>query len=204
MNPEAYFAYLAVCLVAIIVPGPTNTLIVANGMRHGTRAGLLNVAGTQAGLALMLAIAGFGLTSLVETAGHWFEWIKLLGAAYLIWVGWQMIRAGGRTDEAPVGRKPRGGFFMQGLLVCLGNPKQLLFFGALLPQFIDPAGDHAMQIAILGVTALSLAALCDGAYALASGRIGRALSDRVVRIITRVSGGMLIGGGLWLAFSRAK
>lgn len=203
MTVETYLAYLAVCLVAIIVPGPTNTLIVANGMRHGMRAGLANVAGTQAGLAILLAIAGLGLTSVIETAGHWFEWIKLIGAAYLIWIGWQMIRGAGKGgSEAP--RPPRGGFFWQGLVVCLGNPKQLLFFGALMPQFVEPAGNHVLQIVTLGATALALALLSDGGYALASGRIGRRLSETVIRRITKVSGGLLIGGGLWLAFSRSR
>lgn len=204
MSIDTYLAYLAVCLVAIIVPGPTNALIMANGIRHGVRAGLLNVAGTQAGLALMIAVAGLGLTTVIEAAGHWFEWIKLAGAAYLVWIGWKMIRASGEPAAGELARSPRGGFFAQGLLVCLGNPKQLLFFGALMPQFIDPAADHAAQIAVLGLTALALAALSDGTYALASGRIGRAMSDRAVRWLGRVSGGMLIGGGLWLAFSRSR
>ena len=203
MSTETYLAYLAVCLVAIIVPGPTNTLIVANGMRHGVRAGLANVAGTQAGLALMLAVAGLGLTSVIEAAGHWFEWIKLIGAAYLVWIGWQMIRSAGDT-HSKAAAKPRAGFFWQGLIVCLGNPKQLLFFGALMPQFVDPASSHAVQIAILGATALALAILSDGAYALASGRIGRRLSQTIVRRMTKLSGGLLIGGGLWLALSRSR
>jgi threonine/homoserine/homoserine lactone efflux protein len=204
MSLETYAAFVAVCLVAIIVPGPTNTLIVANGIRHGTRAGLLNVAGTQAGLALMLAVAGIGLTSLIEAAGHWFEWIKLLGAAYLVWIGIQMIRSSGRLDDGTAAIAPRGGFFVQGLLVALGNPKQLIFFGALLPQFVDPAGDHATQIAILGATALVFAAASDGAYALASGRIGRRLTQRRVRLFSRIGGGFLIGGGLWLALTRGR
>ena len=206
MPLDTYLAFVAVCLVAIVVPGPTNTLILANGMRHGVRAALLNVAGTQAGLALMIAVAGVGLTSVIEAAGHWFEWIKLIGAAYLVWIGIQMIRGAGRSGEdAPrAGRLPRGGFFAQGFFVCLGNPKQLLFFGALLPQFVDPAGNHAAQIAALGATALVIAALSDGAYALASARIGRSISAAGARLIARISGGMLIGGGLWLAFSRAR
>lgn len=205
MSLELYLAYVAVCIVAIIVPGPTNTLILANGMRYGLRAGLLNVAGTQAGLALMIAVAGIGLTSIIETAGHWFEWIKLIGAAYLIWIGIQMIRGAGKaTDGGQVQKPPRSGFFLQGLVVSLGNPKQLLFFGALLPQFVDPSGNHALQIAILGGTALAFAALSDGAYALAAGRIGRKLTAARVRLVTRFSGGLLIGGGVWLAFSRAR
>lgn len=206
MPLDTYLAFVAVCLVAIVVPGPTNTLILANGMRHGVRAGLLNVAGTQAGLALMIAVAGVGLTSAIEAAGHWFEWIKLIGAAYLVWIGVQMIRGAGRPgdDGMHVARLPRGGFFLQGLIVCLGNPKQLLFFGALLPQFVDPSGDHLLQFALLGGTAVFFAALSDGAYALAAGQIGRRLTAARIRLVTRLSGGMLIGGGLWLAFSRAR
>ncbi|TKT82646.1 LysE family translocator [Aquamicrobium sp. LC103] len=204
MTIETYFAYLAVCAVAVVIPGPTNTLILANGMRHGVRAGLLNVAGTQAGLAVMIAVVGFGLTSVIEIAGHWFEWIKLLGAAYLVWIGWQMIRKSGGESETEAAGPPRGGFFTQGLLVALGNPKQLLFFGALLPQFVSPSGNHMVQIAILGATALLLAVVSDGAYALASARLGRGLSAAKVRLVSRLGGGMLIGGGLWLAFSRTK
>ena len=206
MPLDTYLAFVAVCLVAIVVPGPTNTLILANGMRHGVRAGLLNVAGTQAGLALMIAVAGVGLTSVIEAAGHWFEWIKLIGAAYLVWIGIQMIRGAGRSGEdAPrAARQPRCGVFLQGLIVCLGNPKQLLFVGALLPQFLNPAGDHLSQIALLGGTAVFFAALSDGAYALAAGQIGRRLTAARIRLVTRLSGGMLIGGGLWLAFSRAR
>ena len=206
MPLDTYLAFVAVCLVAIVVPGPTNTLILANGMRHGVRAGLLNVAGTQAGLALMIAVAGVGLTSVVEAAGHWFEWIKLLGAAYLVWIGIQMFRRAGKSgkDGVHAARLPRGGLVLQGLIVCLGNPKQLLFFGALLPQFLNPAGDHLSQIALLGGTAVFFAALSDGAYALAAGQIGRKLTAARIRLVTRLSGGMLIGGGLWLAFSRAR
>ena len=206
MPLDTYLAFVAVCLVAIVVPGPTNTLILANGMRHGVRAALLNVAGTQAGLALMIAVAGVGLTSVIEAAGHWFEWIKLIGAAYLVWIGIQMIRGAGRSGEDGMhaARQPRCGFFLQGLIVCLGNPKQLLFFGALLPQFLNPAGDHLSQIALLGGTAVFFAALSDGAYALAAGQIGRRLTAARIRLVTRLSGGMLIGGGLWLAFSRAR
>jgi threonine/homoserine/homoserine lactone efflux protein len=93
MSLDLYAAYLVACLVIVIVPGPSVTLIVANSLRHGSRAGLLNVAGTQAGLALIIAIVGIGLTSVVETLGHWFDVLRLVGAAYLVWLGWRMLRA---------------------------------------------------------------------------------------------------------------
>jgi homoserine/homoserine lactone efflux protein len=201
MSLELYAAYLVACLVVIIVPGPTVTLILANSMRHGTRAGLMNVLGTQIGLAVMIGVVGIGLTSLIEAMGHWFDWLRLAGAAYLAWLGWKMIRSSGAAADGKV-RSPRGGFVMQGALVALSNPKTLLFFGAFFPQFIDPARDHGLQILIMGLTAMLFAAISDSAYALASGRAGRMLSARRVRWMTRASGGFLIGGGVWLALSR--
>ena len=175
MSLELYAAYLAACIVIIMAPGPTVTLIIASSMRHGVRAGLANV-----------------------------ELLRLLGAAYLIWMGWQMLRSSGRLAPGEVPTRPRGGFFLQGFLVAISNPKTLIFFGAFFPQFIDPSGNHALQIAIMGVTALVFAAFSDSAYALVAGRAGSMLSAHRVRLLSRISGGFLIGGGVWLAFSRAK
>jgi threonine/homoserine/homoserine lactone efflux protein len=202
MSLELYAAYLVACLVVIIVPGPTVTLILANSLRHGTRAGLLNVLGTQIGLAIMIGIVGIGLTSLIEAMGHGFDWLRLAGAAYLVWLGWKMIRSSGEAVDGQPARSPRGGFVMQGTVVALSNPKTLLFFGAFFPQFIDPARDHGLQILIMGLTAMLFAAVSDSAYALASGRAGRVLSARRMRSLSRMSGGFLIGGGIWLALSR--
>ena len=202
MSLELYAAYLVACLIVVLVPGPTVTLILANSIRHGTRAGPLNVLGTQVGLALMIGVVGLGLTSLMEAAGHWFDWLRLAGAAYLIWLGWKMIRSSSAGSEGATSAPPRGGFVTQGILVALSNPKTLIFFGAFFPQFIDPARDHGLQILIMGLTAMLVAAVSDSVYALAAGRAGRALSAKRVRLLSRVSGGFLIGGGLWLAFSR--
>jgi threonine/homoserine/homoserine lactone efflux protein len=199
MSSELYAAFLVACLVVVVVPGPTVTLIVANSVRYGAHAGLLNAAGTQLGLAVVIAVVGVGLTSLIEAAAHWFDWLRLAGAAYLLWLGWRMIRSSRETAEMVA---PRGGFLMQGALVALSNPKTLIFFGAFFPQFIEPAGDHGLQIAIMGLTAMSFAAVSDGAYALAAGRASRALSAKRVQLLSRLSGGILIGGGLWLALSR--
>ena len=202
MSLELYAAYVVACLVIVIVPGPTVTLIVANSLKYGPRAGLLNMLGTQAGEAIIIASAGIGLASLIEAMGHWFDWLRLAGAVYLIWLGWKMIRS---TGEASVGvppQPPRGGFMAQACIVALSNPKTLLFFGAFFPQFIDPARDYGLQIVVMGLTAMAISAISDSIYALAAGRAGRAISARRVRLLSRVSGGFLIGGGLWLAASR--
>lgn len=204
MSLELYAAYVAACIIIILVPGPTVTLIIANSIRHGSSAGLANVAGTQIGIAIMIAIVGVGLNSLIEGMGHWFEWVRLIGAVYLIYMGVQMFRSKGRLNTDGSAKPPRGGFFLQGFLVAVSNPKLLIFLSAFLPQFIEPAGNYPVQIAILGLTALVFAAASDSTYALAAGRAGKVLSIRRVKLLSRISGGFLVGGGLWLAFSRAK
>jgi homoserine/homoserine lactone efflux protein len=210
MSAQLYLAYVAACFAIVIVPGPTVTLIIANSLRHGARAGLLNVAGTQLGLALMIAILCVGLASIIASMGVWFDWVRLAGAAYLVWLGWKLLRAPGALDEAshaaapPSPRPPRAGFFLQGFLVILSNPKALLFFGAFIPQFVDPSGDAARQVVLLGAIFMAVATLCDGAYALLVGRLGLALSSRGVRLASRLSGGLLVGGGICLALARAR
>lgn len=202
MTIEVYLAYIAACILVAIIPGPSVTLIVANSLTHGTRAGLLNILGGQIGLVLMLGVLVVGLATVVEALGHWFDWLRLAGAAYLVWIGWKLLRTPDTLAE-PV-RPPRGGFVLQGLLVALSNPKMLLFFGAFIPQFVQPGGDQSNQVLLLGVTALIVAALSDAMYALATGRAGSALSRRHVRLVSRTGGVCLIGGGVWLAFTRAR
>jgi len=204
MSLELYAAYVIACVVIMLVPGPTVTLIIANSIRHGTRAGLANIAGGQAGLAIMIAVVGIGLNTLIAGMGHWFEWVRLIGAAYLIWMGVQMFRAKGTLNSDGSARKPRGGFALQGFVVAISNPKTLVFFGAFFPQFISPQGNYTLQIVVMGLTAMIFAAMSDSTYAIAAGRAGRMLSASRVRLMSRISGTFLVGGGLWLAFSKAK
>jgi homoserine/homoserine lactone efflux protein len=204
MSVELYLAYVIACAVVAVVPGPTVALVVANSMTHGTRAGLLNVAGTQLALALMIGVLVVGLASIMAAMSWWFDWLRLAGAAYLVWLGWRLLRASGRLDAPGRMPAPRGGFFLQGFLVMLSNPKVLLFFGAFIPQFVDPRGDQAWQVALLGVTAMLVAMISDGAYAVLTGRAGALLARRHVRLLSRTSGVCLIGGGLWLALARSR
>src|SRR5215213_891306 len=172
MSVELYLAYVVACFVITIIPGPTVTLIVANSLTHGTRAGLFNVAGTQLGLGLMMLVLVVGLSSIIATMGVWFDWLRLAGAAYLVWIGWKLLRSSGGFAQPGSTPAPRGGFFLQGFLVLLGNPKALLWFGAFIPQFVDPSGNYVGQVVLLGATAMATAALTDGAYAVLGGRTG--------------------------------
>ncbi len=204
MSLELFAAYLLACVVFTLVPGPTVTLIVANSLTHGTRAGLLNVAGTQLGLAVFVGVLVIGLASVIETMGVWFDWVRFIGAAYLVWIGIKMFRASGRLEDPGKTPAPRGGFFLQGFLVMLSNPKVLIFFGAFIPQFVNPAGDYIAQVILLGATAMLTAAITDGAYAVLTGRARSVLTRTRVRMISKLSGVFLIGGGLWLALARTR
>src|SRR6202000_35721 len=155
MSLQVYLAFVAACVALALLPGPMVTLVVASGLRHGTRAALINIAGAQLGLAIVIGIVGVGLTSLMATMGYWFDWVRFAGAAYLVWLGIKLIRnpVEGIDDGQPP-PPPRGGVFLQGLLVLLSNPKVLVFFGAFIPQFMDMNRDHVPPWALLGFTSL--------------------------------------------------
>ena len=205
MSLQAYLAYVAACTALALVPGPVVTLMIANGLRYGTRAALINILGVQAGLAIVIGIVAIGLTTLMATMGYWFNWVRFAGAAYLVWLGIKLIRApveGVSTDAPPP--PPRGGVFLQGLLVSLSNPKVLVFFGAFIPQFVDMSRDHVSQVTLLGVTFMVIAGLTDGIYALLAGRARKLFSAQRTRLVSRISGSFMIGGGIWLALTRAR
>jgi threonine/homoserine/homoserine lactone efflux protein len=204
MSIEVYLAYVLTCILITIIPGPTVTLIIANSLTHGMRAGLLNVAGTQLGLAIMLGVLLVGLSSIIATMGWWFDWVRIAGAVYLVWLGWKLLRANASFGQIGQTPAPRGGFFLQGFLVLMSNPKALLWFGAFIPQFVDPDGNYVGQIVLLGATAMATAAITDGAYAVLGGRTGKLMSARRIRLASQMSGLFLIGGGVWLAFTRAR
>jgi threonine/homoserine/homoserine lactone efflux protein len=204
MSLQLYLAYIAACVGLALLPGPIVTLVIANGLRHGTRAALTNIAGVQAALTIVIGVVAIGLTSLMATMGYWFDWVRFAGAAYLVWLGIKLIRSPVEGVEAIAPPPPRGGFFLQGFLVALSNPKLLVFFGAFIPQFVDMSRDHFSQVALLGVTFMFFAGLTDATYALLAGRARSFFSARRTRLLSRVSGGAMIGGGIWLALTRAR
>jgi homoserine/homoserine lactone efflux protein len=153
----------------------------------------------------MMLIVLVGLTSLIETMGHWFDLVRLAGAAYLIWLGWKLLRNPGSLGDPKKTPTPRGGFFLQGYLVLMSNPKALLMFGAFVPQFVNPQGDYVWQVVLLGFTAMAVATIFDSLYAILTGRARALLTPARVKLVSRISGGFLIGGGIWLALpARAR
>ena len=206
MSVTVLLAVALASFVIVIVPGPTVTLIIANSLRDGARAGLMNVAGTQAGLAIMILVVAFGLETVVSFMAHAFDWLKLAGAAYLVWLGYKLLTSDGDIGDVSKSRRPKIGYFWQGFLVIWSNPKALLFFGAFIPQFISPdtaaAGSAFSQTLILGLVFMLVGTIFDSIYAFIAGRAGAMLTRGRVRLVERLSGMVLIGGGVWLATLR--
>jgi homoserine/homoserine lactone efflux protein len=195
-------SYLTFCLTAAalaFVPGPTVTVIFANSLRFGVRAGLLNVLGTQLGVIVWLALAALGLQAAIVAMGIWFDVLRLAGAAYLVWIGFKMLLS---KELLVIGReasvKPRN-FVLQGFVVIMSNPKMLVLFGALIPPFLTPDGDSLRETLTLGATFMLIAAAGDSLYAMMAGRAGKWLSQSRIRAIEIASGICLSGGGIWLA-----
>jgi len=204
MSPEIYLTFIAASVLLFLTPGPAMSLIVANSASFGSRAGLVTVGGNTLGLGMLLGAVIAGLSYVLLLMADYFDLIRWIGALYLIWLGISRLRASSSASmAAPAGPKSTDRrFFWQGLVVGLSNPKVLLFYGAFFPQFVDFSQNVAHQLTLLAITFLVLAVAVDGAMALAASQAGRWLASRKARLIDKVSGTLLIAGGLWLAFAR--
>lgn len=151
----------------------------------------------------MTAVVALGMQALVAFMGWAFDWIKLIGAAYLIWLGYRMLRSDGHLGraEADHGRS-RLRLAVEGFLVILSNPKALIFLGAFLPQFVDPSRPAFGQVLVLGVIFMAIAGSTDALYAIVAGQARGLLSAARVRLVSRASGLILMLGGVWLALQK--
>jgi threonine/homoserine/homoserine lactone efflux protein len=203
LDPGILLPYIAACVLFSVVPGPSVTIVVANSLAGGTRAGLLTILGTQLAMFGMVLVVALGLEAVMAAVSEAFIAIELVGAAYLIWIGWKMFSSSGalRFGAAPVQPHPSR-YVWQGALVNLSNPKTLLFLGAFLPQFIDLGRPAFGQIVILGLILMAVATLTHSLYALLAGRARTLLTATRVRLMSRVSGAILMAGGIWLALLR--
>jgi homoserine/homoserine lactone efflux protein len=201
MNLELLTAFLLITTVLIVTPGPIVTLVISTGVTQGSRAALTTVAGTTLGNALLLAAIALCLNWVHAHADLLFDALRVTGAAYLIWLGVQAWRHAGEESErlTNTGRAR----FVRGLIVALSNPKTIVFFTAFLPQFLDPRLPAGPQLAVMCVVTVLLAGVSDCVWAVAAG-MGRAwfMKPARVKLLGRLSGTVLIGGGLWLSLAR--
>jgi RhtB (resistance to homoserine/threonine) family protein len=198
--------FVGVAAIVILLPGPDTAVVTKNVLMHGRRAALGASAGVGAGLSVWTLAAAVGLASVIRASEVAFTVLKVVGALYLMWLGFQALRAarhapdddGARLAAARPVIGARGGFW-QGFLSDLANPKIGIFFTSLLPQFVDPGRPVLLPFLALGAVFVLMTVLWLGAYCMIAARAAETLQrPRVRSALDRVTGVVLIAIGLRL------
>ena len=197
-----WLAFLFAATLIAVSPGPGAATSMSVGLRHGYWAALRAILGLQSALVIQLSIVAAGLGALLAASTTAFNIMKLLGAAYLIWLGIQKWREAPQAVEGENIAMPPSGLFVQGLLVNLTNPKAIVFIAALTPQFIDPGRPQWLQFLILAATMCGVDTVVMSGYALLATHLRRWLNDaRAMKAQNRFFGGIFVGAGMLLATS---
>ncbi|MBH3410144.1 MULTISPECIES: LysE family translocator [Pseudomonas] len=167
MALNTWLLYLLASIGLSLTPGPNSLLALTHGALYGARRTLFTIVGGVFGFSALIALAMFGLTALLQTSASVLTVLKWVGGAYLVWLGIQLWRSPGLQLEVTerTARPSNLGMFRQGLLSAIANPKVLLFYGAFLPQFIEPQRGLLLQFVIMAATFASVE--CGVEYVLA-------------------------------------
>ena len=201
--------FVAAALVILLIPGPAVLYLVTRSIAQGRRAGFVSVLGLSTGALVHVLAATVGLSAILVASVTAFNVVKLLGAAYLIYLGIRSLLAARRETTEPSGVEPSRStlrIFTDGIIVSLFNPKIGVFFLAFLPQFVDPAGGPVwQQVLFLGLLYVGMALITDGLYVLLASGLREWLGG-VVRgpLPQYASGAIYIGLGLGTALSGRK
>jgi threonine/homoserine/homoserine lactone efflux protein len=204
--------FLLTVYVLIVIPGPSVLFVISRGVALGRRAALASVLGNTGGLSLQLVLVAIGIGSIVASSDAVFTAVKLLGAAYLVYLGARNILRRKSlsslfTPAAAAEPKPLRRIIREGFFVGATNPKGVLMFTAILPQFIERSQGHVtLQLALLGSICVVIGLLSDATWAIASGSarqwFGR--SPRRLERMTGAGGAMLIALGFGLALTSRR
>jgi threonine/homoserine/homoserine lactone efflux protein len=205
IEPARFALFIGVSWALIIAPGPDMFYVITRGMAHGRKAGMLSAIGVVCGILVHTTAAALGLTFILQTSALAFLFVKLIGAAYLLYLGFKAWRDQSTFHlQTSSSIAKSSALFWQGVLSNVLNPKIAIFFLAFLPQFVDRGSSHvALQMIILGLTfaCFGLCFLLIVGYS--SGTIGRWLMDRprYAQFFQRLAAGILIGLGMRLALT---
>jgi threonine/homoserine/homoserine lactone efflux protein len=202
-----FLGFTLTCLIVIAIPGPSVLFVVGRALAHGRRTALASVVGNVLGVQVVAISVALGVGALVQQSAAAFTVIKLLGAAYLAWLGIQAIRhrhsLGVALEVAVTSRGDRRAA-SEGFLVGITNPKAYILFAAVLPQFANQAAGHVpVQLLLLSLVSLPIGLICDSAWGLAASgvRAWFARSPQRLALVGGLGGLAMIGLGLTLAFT---
>ncbi|CBV42202.2 MULTISPECIES: LysE family translocator [Halomonas] len=202
-----WMTFLSAAVLLNLSPGPDMAFILGQTARHGRRGGVAAMFGVWSGAALHVGMAALGLSAVLATSALAFSLVKWIGAAYLVWLGLQILlrRGAEAASSVSVPSTPRSGaIFRQGILVSALNPKVAIFFLAFLPQFVVPgAGPAALQLALHGALIILVAAVIEPPLVFLGARLARAMSGhrRLGAWLEKGLGGLFVLLGVKLALS---
>ena len=191
--------FIIASFLVVIVPGPTVSLIVANSIKYGVKAGLLNVLGTQFGVLILIFLLAIGFEFISPFLNQIIKIVRILGAVYLIILGVIALKSKINLNNNQ-SKKYSKRFFFQGLIVILTNPKIFFFLGSFLPQFISLDNSVSYQIIYFGLLFILVATICDSCYALIFGKFRELIVNKYLKILNLIGGSILILVGSWLFF----
>jgi threonine/homoserine/homoserine lactone efflux protein len=198
MSFETWVAFAAASSVLLVIPGPTVLLVVSYALGQGWRTALPMAIGVALGDFTAMTLSMLGLGALLATSATLFTILKWVGAAYLVYLGIKLWRAGGTLDAAPrTDAVSAAKMLGHAWLVTALNPKSITFFVAFLPAFLDPKADFLTQMLVFETTFLVLAFANAFGYALVAARARRLASNpRAIGIVNKVGGGLLVSAGV--------
>lgn len=202
MSIHVWVLYAVTVLLYSALPGPGAMLVMSHGMAHGARPTVATVCGIETGVVIFVVITALGLGTLLKLSAGVFDVIRWVGAAYLVYLGLRKWLERPTLPEMTAQRRSVRHVHLgaQGMMVSLSNPKSLLFFGALFPQFVDPAAHYVMQMLILGVTTVLIDFCVLSSYAVLPNRIGQWMRrGNHLKLYNRTVGTILICAGVAVA-----
>ena len=201
MGIEQIIYYCLACFIVVIVPGPTVTLIIANALSFGTKAGVLNVAGTQLGLILMIGLLAVAFQIVTQQLQWFLIIVRYLGAVYLVWLGYKIFTSRSLVQKTMNKKHSNSKFVLQGFVVIWSNPKAFLFLGAFIPQFLDLNQINGFKIIYLGLLFMLIGSIFDSAYAIVFGKFRTLVSTNYLLLLNQIGGCLLALLGVWLAIT---
>ena len=201
MSLEAWLAFCLFETVLCFTPGPAVLFVVSVALTRDARSGMAAALGILATNAFYFAISATGVAALILASGRLFEALKWFGAGYLVWVGLRMLFSRAAPAATPPAQRVQRAF-LRGLVVQGANPKALVFFVALLPQFVDPTAPVAWQMFVLGASSTVIEFLVLALYVAFAVRARRLAGARLAGPLERVGGGFLVAAGARLAMLR--
>ena len=201
MNIEIWITYIGTVLVLMSTPGPSQLLMLSNSIQNGFKKSLATAAGDLSANFLQMIVASVGLVSLIHNAHEFFIFVKWVGVAYLIYLGLKLIFSkNARQIENSNNQRSAKSLYWQGFITSAVNPKAVIFFAALFPQFINPTEPLLLQFTILSVTYLVTDGIFLSFYGKFSELIAKKLRRSFSKYFDKVSGTFLIIAAILLGF----